>query len=410
MIDKLRKKMIWVCCTAVIMVFALIFGVIYISGNRQLDSNMDMMADRIAEGNGVFRPFDQDDPMPPGMSQSPGFFTDETPFSTRFFTIWIAEDGKIIGVNLDSVSSVTRETAYEYAQKVLQSEKTRGWQGDYRYKVFSAVRGTGIVFVDGSMNRSTTLSLLWTAAAVLVGCMLIISVVIVVVSKRVVRPIAQSYEKQKQFITDANHELKTPLTLILTNLEIVESELGHSEWLDDIRTEGQRMSDLVAQLTALSRLDEDAPTMMTADFSFSDVCSDTVSEFAPLVDSKGLTMTAYIQPDLHLQGDEGAIRRLVTILIDNAVKYCVPMGKITLVLEGQRQKTLRVENSCTDVDNIALDRLFDRFYREDKARTSSNSFGIGLSLAKAIAEKHHGEIKAYKAADGIIGFRVLLSK
>ncbi len=408
MIDKLRKKMIWVCCTAVFVVFALIFGAIYISGSRQLNSNMDMMADRIAEGNGVFRPFDQDHPMPPGMSQNPGFFTDETPFSTRFFTIWIAEDGKIIGVNLESVSSVSKEDAYEYAQAVIHDGDTRGWQGNYRYKVFSAMRGTGIVFVDGSMNRSTTRSLMWTAAAVLLGCMLVISIVIIVVSKRVVRPLAQSYEKQKQFITDANHELKTPLTLILTNLEIVESELGHSEWLDDIRTEGQRMSALVAQLTALSRLDEDTPTMITADLSFSDVCSDTVSEFAPLIDNKGLTMTAYIQPDLHLEGDEGAIRRLVTILIDNAVKYCDPMGEITLVLEGQRQKTLRVENSCTGVDNMQLSRLFDRFYREDKARTSSNSFGIGLSLAKSIAEKHHGEIKAYKAGPGRIGFRVIL--
>ncbi len=408
MIDKLRKKMIGLCCTAVIVVFALIFGAIYISGSRQLNNNMDMMADRIAEGNGEFRPFDQNHPMPPEMSQKPGFFTDETPFSTRFFTVWIAEDGNITGANLEYVSSISQEDAIEYAQAALQAGNPRGWQGDYRYKVFSAMRGTGIVFVDGSMNRSTTRSLLLTAAAVLVGCMLIICIVIVVVSKRVVRPIAQSYEKQKQFITDAGHELKTPLTLILTNLEIVESELGHSEWLDDIRTEGHRMSALINQLTALSRLDEDAPTMIAEDLSYSDVCSDTVSEFAPLMDKKGLTMTAYIQPDLHLQGDEGAIRRMVTILIDNAVKYCDPMGQITLVLEGQRQKILRVENSFIGVDNIQLPRLFDRFYREDKARTSSNSFGIGLAIAKSIAEKHHGEIKAYKAAPGKIGFRVIL--
>ncbi len=408
MIDKLRKKMIWVCCTAVIVVFVLIFEAIYIAGSRQLNSSMDMMADRIADGNGVFRPFDQNNPKPPGMDRYPDFFTEETPFSTRFFTVWVAEDGKIIGANLESVSSVTKDDAYEYAQAVINDGDTRGWQGNYRYKIFSAMRGTGIVFVDGSMNRSMTRTLIWTSAAILLGCMLIISIVIIVVSKRVVRPIAQSYEKQKQFITDANHELKTPLTLILTNLEIVESELGHSEWLDDIRAEGQRMSALVAQLTALSRMDEDTPTMISAEFSFSDVCSDTVSEFAPLIDNKGLTMTAYIQPDLHLQGDEGAIRRLVTILVDNAVKYCDPMGEITLVLEGQRQKTLRVENACAGVDNMQLSRLFDRFYREDKARTSGSSFGIGLSLAKSIAEKHHGEIKAYKAGPGRIGFRVIL--
>ncbi len=408
MIYNLRRKMIWICCTCVIVVFSLIFGAIYILGNRQLNNNMDVMTDRISEGNGVFRPFDQNNPMPPGMDRFPDFFTEETPFSTRFFTVWVAEDGKIIGANLESVSSVSKEDAYEYAREVINDGDTRGWQGNFRYKVFSAMRGTGIVFVDGSMNRSMTRTLLWTAALVLLGCMLIISVLIIAVSKRVVRPIAESYEKQKQFITDANHELKTPLTLILTNLEIVESELGHSEWLDDIRTEGQRMSALVAQLTALSRLDEDAPQMPTADFSFSDVCSDTVSEFAPLIDSKGLKLTAYIRSELSVRGDEGAIRRLVTILIDNAVKYCDPGGDIYLSASSKWQTELRVENSCAGVDNIALDRLFDRFYREDKARTAGTSFGIGLSLAKSIAEKHHGEIKAYKAGPGRIGFRVII--
>ncbi len=408
MIDILRKKMIIICCSAVMVVFTLIFGAISIISNQQLSRNMDMMTDRISEGNGVFRPFDQNNPKPPGMDRYPDFFTEETPFSTRFFTVWLAEDGKIIGANLESVSSVSKADACEYARNVIQKGDTRGWLGSFRYKVYDTVRGTGIVFVDGSMNRSMTRTLLWTAAAVLLFCMLIISVVIIAVSKRAVQPIAQSYEKQKQFITDANHELKTPLTLILTNLDIVESELGHSEWLDDIRTEGKRMSALVAQLTALSRLDEDTPQMPATDFSFSDVCSDTVSAFAPLIDSKGLTMTAYIQPELQMHGDEGAIRRLVSILLDNAVKYCDPGGDVTLDLSAKWQTELRVENSCAGVDNMELSRLFDRFYREDKARTAGTSFGIGLSLAKAIAEKHHGEIKAYKAGPGRIGFRVTL--
>ncbi len=408
MIDKLRKKMIWICVSSVLVVFVLIFVAIYILGYHQLNNNMDMMADRISEGNGVFRPFDQNNPKPPGMDRYPDFFTEETPFSTRFFTVWLSKDGTVIGVNLDSVSSVETESAIDLTEEVLEKGDSRGWLGKYRYKVFSSMGKIGVVFVDGSMNRSTTGTLMWTAAAVLLGCMLIITIVIIVVSKGVVRPIAQSYEKQKQFITDANHELKTPLTLILTNLEIVESELGHSEWLDDMRTEGQRMSALVAQLTALSRLDEDTPQMPTTEFSFSDVCSDTVSEFAPLIDSKGLTMTAYIQPELNLRGDEGAIRRLVTILIDNAVKYCDPTGDIYLSASSKWQTELRVENSCAGVDNMQLSRLFDRFYREDKARTAGTSFGIGLSLAKSIAEKHHGEIKAYKAGPGRIGFRVML--
>ena len=408
MIYNLRKKMIWICCASVIIVFALIFTGISVIGSTLLNRNMDMMTDRISDGNGVFRPFDQNNPMPTGMERIPGFFTEETPFSTRFFTVWIAEDDKIIGTNLESVSSVTKEAAYEYAAEVLSKDKERGWQENYRYKVFEAQRGTGIVFVDGSMNRSMTRSLLFTSAAVLIGCLLAIFVVIVLVSKRVVRPIAQSYEKQKQFVTDANHELKTPLTLILTNLDIVEQELGHSEWLDDIRTEGQRMSSHVGQLTSLSRLDEDELPIVKTNFSLSEVCGDTISEFAPLIDSKDLALTAYVQPDVAFCGDEGGIRRLITILIDNAVKYCDPAGDIYLSLTGKWQKQLIVENSCAGVDAMELGRLFDRFYRADRVRTASNSFGIGLSLAKSIAEKHDGNIKAYKAAPGRIGFRVTL--
>ncbi len=408
MIYNLRRKMIWICCVSVIAVFALIFVAIYAVGTHLLNSNMDMIADRISDGNGVFRPFDKDNPMPPGMDRYPDFFTEETPFSTRFFTVWIADDGTIIGANMESVSSVSKEDAYEYAEKAISKEKERGWQDNYRYKVFEAPRGRGIVFVDGSMSRATIRSLLITAAAVLIGCLIAIFVVIVVVSKRVVRPIAQSYEKQKQFVTDANHELKTPLTLILTNLDIVEQELGHSEWLDDIRTEGQRMSGLVGQLTALSRLDEDQAPMQKTNFSLSEVCRDTISEFTPLIETKGITLTAYIHPEVTINGDEGAIRRLVTILIDNAVKYCDPTGDIFLSLNTKWQKQLIVENSCTNVDNLELDRLFDRFYRADKARTASNSFGIGLSLAKSIVEKHGGDIKAYKASPGRIGFRVTI--
>ncbi len=408
MIYNLRKRMIWISCTAVLLVFALIFAAIYIIGTKQLNSNMDMMTDRISEGNGVFRPFDQENPMPPGMDRFSAFFTEETPFSTRFFTVWIAEDGKIIGANMESVSSVSKEDAYEYAEDVMKQKNDRGWQDNFRYKVFRAARRTGIVFVDGGTSRYMTRTLMFISGIVLIGSMAIIFVLIILLSKRAVRPVALSYEKQKQFVTDANHELKTPLTLILTNLDIVEAELGHSEWIDDIRTEGQRMGTLINQLTALSRLDEDNAQMPTADFSFSDVCSDTVSEFAPLIDSKGLTMTACVQPELRLRGDEGAIRRLVTILIDNAVKYCDPTGDIYLSASSKWQTELRVENACMGVDNMELDRLFDRFYREDKARTASTSFGIGLSLAKSIAEKHHGEIKAYKAGPGRIGFRVVL--
>ncbi len=408
MIDSLRKKMIWICGISVLVVFALIFGAIAALSYRQLNEKMDMMADRISDGNGVFLPFDSDHPKPPAMDRDPGFFTDETPYATRSFTVWLNQQGDVVEVNLKSVSSVSAEEATHFAQKALTEGRSRGWLGEYRYKVFSAGSRRGIVFVDGGMNRSMTRTLLLTCGGVMVGCMIIILAVMVVVSKRAVRPIAESYEKQKQFITDAGHELKTPLTLILANLDIVEAELGENEWLSDIRSEGKRMGALVSQLTALSRMDEDNAPLSPEPFSFSDVCGDTLSEFMPLMEQKGLQVHADIAPDLEITGDEGAIRQLVAILLDNAVKYCDSPGQISVTVSGKHTAELRIENTCAIVAQLELEKLFDRFYRADKARTPSGSFGIGLSLARAIVQKHRGEIKAYAAAPDKIGFKVTL--
>ncbi|MDO4634218.1 MAG: HAMP domain-containing sensor histidine kinase [Eubacteriales bacterium] len=408
MIDKLRKRMILISSIAIFAVFGIIFSAIAVFSTHQLNNRLDIITDLISENNGVFLPFDQRNPMPAGPNIAPGFFTHETPFSTRFFTVWFDADGNYMKADLTAFSSITEDTAIEYAQSILKKNRIRGWTEQFRYKTFAAEDGTGIVFVDGSMNLAMTKGLLFTAAAVMLGGIAAIFILIVLASKKAMRPIAQSYEKQKQFITDANHELKTPLTLILTNTDIVEQEKGPSEWLDDIRVEGQHMSELIGQLTALSRLDEASVPLLRAEFSFTDVCNDTISEFSSLISQKGLSLTASVQPEVLLSGDEASVRRLVSILLDNAVKYCDPAGMIRFSMEKKRLTTLIIENSYAEVGTVELDRLCDRFYRGDKARTAGTGFGIGLSLAKSIAEAHKGSVQAYQAGNGRIGFRVTL--
>ncbi len=408
MIDKLRKRMILISSIAVLLVFGSVFLVLSTISIRQLNVRMDQLTDRISDGNGAFLPFDQTNPMPRQPDFSPGFFTEETPFSTRFFTVWYDTDGEIVHTDLNAISSVTEFSAGNYAETAIKRNEARGWVNSFRYKVFDTEMGKCIVFVDGSMNRSMTKNLIATAAVVLFGAITLILFLIIVVSKRAVSPIAQSYEKQKQFVTDANHELKTPLTLILTNIDIVEQEKGPSEWLDDIRVEGQHMSELISQLTALSRLDESTVPLIKSEFSFTDVCNDTISEFSSRISQKGLTFTASVQPGIILSGDEASVRRLVSILIDNAVKYCDHAGMIRFSMEKTRNVVLTIENSYAEVGTTPLDRLFDRFYRADKARTAGTGFGIGLSLAKSIAEAHKGSIRAYQAGTDRIGFRIIL--
>lgn len=404
MIYELRKKFILVSALSVLIVFAVIYGAIFVTSSIQLDQTMDTLTDAIASNGGRFPAF-----FPGARSVFLGrwdweVITEETPFSTRFFTVWLDEDGSILTVNTDSIASITEAQAQEYTEAAQRHSAGKGWVEEYRYRRFEAKGGTAIVFVNGAMNRMMSQRFLLTALAVLIGSGLVIVALFVLLSKRIVRPAAESYQKQKQFITDAGHELKTPLTLILSNLDIVESEVGKNEWIEDIRGEGERMGLLISQLITLSRMDELPKAAHTARFSFSAAAADTVSEFRPLAEARGKSLSAAVEEDIFCKGSEEELRRLVSILLDNAVKYCDEGGAIHLSLCRKRHPILTVENTCREVDRLELDRLFDRFYRGDKARTFSGSFGIGLSIARSIVQSHRGEITAYKG-EGIIGFR-----
>lgn len=406
MIYNLRKKFIRLTVLCVVAVFFLMFILICIFSINQLNAAMDMITDRVAQSLG--EPEKINTTPPPRTEDFPGFITEEARDSTRYFTVEIDTNNNIVAVNVDSISSVTKEEAKNYVLDTIEKNETRGWIKYYRYKIFDTDSGRMIVFVDGSMNRSVSGMTLLTAGSVLVGSMTIIIILIIIFSKRAVRPIAESYEKQKQFITDANHELKTPLTLILTNLDILEAELGKNEWLDDIRAEGERMDALVKQLVTLTRMDEDGEILARETFSLSDMVEDVVSEFTALADEKKIRLSTSVQKEIKYTGDESALRRVVYILMDNAVKYCDKNGSIEFKLSGSKKPVIIVENSYEAVDEAELGRLFDRFYRSDRSRTFTGGFGIGLSIAKSIVIRHHGEIFAYKKGQDRIGFRIVL--
>ena len=412
MIYRLQRKFILISTVAVLSVIALVFGVILVLNITSMNRNMDILADRVSEGGGRFPgslgEMIPPDKIPPRNEQNFDFITPETPFSTRHFTVFFDKEGKVDQTFIESIYAIDEDTAIEYAKKVMDDGKERGWISNYRYKVFSSEMGYGVVFVDGSMSRSTLMQTTMIAGFVLLGCAALVLILIFLLSKKAVKPIAESYEKQKQFVTDANHELKTPLTLILANLDIAEGELGKNEWLDDIRTEGQRMTELVKQLVALSRMDEEGQPLNVAEVSFGELVADTVSEFEPLAKDRGKALTASIDKEITCFGDEALLHRLVGILMDNAIKYCDQGGEISVTLHRGRRVVLTVENTYSAVGEIELHRLFDRFYRADKARKFTGGYGVGLSMAKAIIEKHKGEITAYKKDSTHIGFKVIL--
>ena len=412
MIYILQRRFVLISTVSVLSVIALVFGVMLMLNISSMNRNIDMLVDRVSDGGGRFpgsfgemMPHDK---TPPKNEQNFDFITPETPFSTRHFTVFYDKKGRVDQTFTESIYAIDEDTAIEYAQKVMDSDDERGWISNYRYKVFSTEMGYGVVFVDGSMNRSALMQSTTISAVVLLACAALVLILIFLLSKNAVKPIAESYEKQKQFITDANHELKTPLTLILANLDIAEAELGKNEWLDDIRSEGHRMTELVNQLVALSRMDEEGQPMNVTEVSFGELVADTVSEFEPLAKDRGRALISSVDKEIDYLGDEALLHRLVGILMDNAIKYCDNGGEISVSLHRGRRVILTVENTYAAVDEIELYRLFDRFYRADKARKFTGGYGVGLSMAKAIVEKHKGEITAYRKDSTHIGFKIML--
>lgn len=409
MIYSLQKKFVTICGIALSSLLVIIFLLIGIFSTVQLNSVMDQLTDRISSNGGRF-PNKLDSGRLNKDEKRPfmGFITEETRFSTRYFSATFDSDGNLLSVNTESISSVNEAEAAEYGIKALKKSRERGWISSFRYKAVSTNGSTTVTFVDASMNISMTFSTVLTVCGVLFASFLAVFLLILFFSKRAVKPIAESYEKQNRFITDANHELKTPLTLILANLDIIESEIGENEWINDIRCEGERMSALVNQLVALTKMDEDKNNLPTERFDISAVLSEVCDDFFALAEQKSKSLTVNLQGGLFYTGDKNALRRLFSILLDNAVKYCDENGVISVVLKGGKHLTVSVENTYSSVDSAELDKLFDRFYRSDKSRAYNGSFGIGLSLAKAIVQKHNGKIFAYKKDLEHIGFKVIL--
>ncbi|MGN0324792.1 MAG: sensor histidine kinase [Lachnospiraceae bacterium] len=406
MIYNLRRKFILISGVSIFFVLLGIFTMLCYTSRMQLNNTMDILTDAIAENNGVFPRFEEAGRGPSAERPTRGdVITEETAYRTRFFTVWLGDDSRVERANVDSIFSISEAQAQEYVTAALEKKTVRGWVENYRFKVFDTDNKKAIVFVNGDMERMMSNRFLLNTLLVLTGSGLVVLILIIMLSKWAVRPVAESYEKQKQFITDANHELKTPLTLILTNLDIVESEIGKNEWLDDMRSEGEQMRMLINQLVILSRMDEDQSNLIFSTFDLSAVAQDMVSEFQTMAEERQKELNVWIEPSLMYQGDEELIRRMLGILLDNAVKYCDSGGTITVSVYKKRHPVIVIENTYCDVGSLELERIFDRFYRADKSRTFDGSFGVGLSIARAIVKNHHGEIKAYKKEKNI-GFKV----
>ena len=409
MIKRLRRKFVFAAMLSLFIVLALLIGVInvlnYRRAVREADDTLFMLTEIERNASDGFT-FDREKQPPEmhGFDNRSGQRKDwngERAYQARYFSVVVSDAGEAVETDLKNIVTVDEQTATDMAQKAAKKGRENGFMGDYRYLGVPSDGGTRWIFLNREVELSTVRSFLWTSCGIALAGFVMVFLLLTLLSARIVRPIAQSYEKQKQFITDAGHELKTPITIIRADTDVIGEDLGENEWLSDIRTQTDRLAALTGDLVYLSRMEEAGAKPQTLDFPLSDVVADAAQPFRSVAQTQNKAFSVDVQPSLTLHGDEKSIRKLVSILLDNAMKYTPDGGEIALSLKKSgRQIRLVTVNTAANVEKGSADRLFDRFYRADESRNSeTGGFGLGLSIAKAVVEAHKGKIRAY-STDG----------
>lgn len=448
MIPKLRKKFISITAAALFVTILLVVGsincIFIFQNTRLLSSHLDLLMEVYGNDSNRGVPgsspelFDEFRNIPPE-----GGFGDSAPprdsvptldrrgDSKRNFSLFprfendlrVRTDGCVIILDEDgSIAAIHQDAAENYSVSELESivadiftrGKTEGWHQYYRFRLAALKTRDGKAQTAvGLVNASSTLYAIFTMLSVsaIIGALsfLLVLLIIIFASGRAVRPIAESYTKQKQFVTDAGHELKTPLTVISANNELARMIYGDSEWFDSIDKQVGKMNGLVRNLITLAKMDEEEKPVF-ASFNFSDAVYDTAKSLENLIHAKDRILTLDIADDILYLGDESKLRQVVSILMDNAVKYCSEHGKIAVRLVEDKSVRLLVTNDYTASESFDPEKVFERFYRADKARTSDGSYGLGLSIAKSIVEMHKGEIRTKALEHNRVRFEIILPK
>ena len=392
MIKKLRIKFIALSMFSLLLVLFIIMGSINILNYQDIIKDADSVLSILKSNNGAFPKMEE----PRGKHDSPKPLSPETPYESRFFSVLMSREGVVISVDTGKIAAVDTATAMEYAESLWERQENQGFIGDYRYTFQETDEGTRIIFLDCGRTLSTFRSFLFTSCGISLLGLLAVFTLLALLSGRIITPFSESYEKQKRFITDAGHELKTPLTIIDADADILSMEFGENEWIQDIQNQTKRLTSLTNDLILLARMDEGTKQVQKIDFPFSDLASEMVQSFQALALQQNKTFSSRIQPMLSLCGDEKSLRQLLSILLDNALKYSDPEGAISLSLEKSGKSIrLTVFNTVEKISPESLPHLFERFYRADPSRNSqTGGYGIGLSIAKAIVTSHKGKITA----------------
>ena len=407
MIRSLRRRFLLIAMASLVGTLTVLCLAINIGYRCLSTGQSDTILSLIYRSDGQFFP-------PDGLADpySGGFqITRETPFETRYFMVRLSPLREVTAIDLDHIAALDRQMVLSSVADILASGRASGYTGYYRYAVFDEPGGgSTIIVLDRFLQLQGANNVLRISVLVSLACAGIVFVLLLVLSGRVIRPFAENLERQRQFVTDASHELKTPVAIIAANTGLLQADLGDNRWLESTQTQVSRLDRLIRDLIELARTEEtQAEEGAFAPVPLSELAARAVEDFVPLARAEGRELVCALASGITVTGEEDKLTRLCGLLLDNAVKYCDPDGTIRVELTRRgRAALLSVSNPCASLDPAQLPRLFDRFYRADPSRSrGSGGYGIGLSTARAIVTRHRGKLTA-RCADGVVTFTVQL--
>lgn len=398
MLKKLRVKFVCINMLIVMAMLCAMFGMLFSVTKSNLESeSIQMMADIANDPFHMGRP-------------------DERPNGVRlpYFTLQIGLRGTLIATGGGYYDLSNEAFLKEVMTEALEQQTQTGILEGYNLRFYRTMTPTSqlLVFADTTSEQATLMGMARTFAIIGTLSFLVFLGVSLLLARWAVKPVDRAWKQQKQFVADASHELKTPLTVIMTNAELLQSpevEAGDRDQLaGNILTMSRQMRGLVEGLLELARMDNGSVKTAHTDLDWSMVVEDALLPFEPLYFEKGLELESHLDSGLRIRGSESHLRQVVEILLDNAMKYAYPESKVWVYLLRQgKDCLLSVANPGPEISKADLKNIFKRFYRVDQARTASGSYGLGLSIAEGIVKAHKGKIWA-ESANGINVFHVQL--
>ncbi len=410
MFEKSRRKIVFSIMSILVALWVATLGVIYTSSYLEMTKQNESMLKAHAEMYEISQ--EQGDflspvrPFPDGEPEFKHRFEDSPMFKlSKFYTVALSYNGEVIEIKNEAPTVYSNSDLEEFAKKIVREEKTNGIEKNLSFYKADKNGYILVTFMDNTIVNENAVTLFRYTLIFGVVALVAFFFLSKFLARKIVDPLEESYQKQKQFISDAGHELKTPVSVVSANAELLEREFGDNQWLKNIQYENERMGLLIGQLLDLARTENVTPQLEQIDLSH--IVAGEALPFESVAFEKGLELKTDISDNIKVTGNSTQLKQLVSILLDNAIKHTSEKGDVfcKLIKENNFAK-ISVINKGDEIPKEQRKKLFERFYRVDDARNSeSNHYGLGLAIAKAIVDSHKGKIEVL-CYDGLVEFQV----